>query len=89
MGSATVRVRGSPHKTTAAERPGARRMFVTRRGSGVRVDHGGEGDEGHDGVRSVASTLAGVQVDRSGPRSLGMALFRQTRHPSSLLTADQ
>jgi len=49
-------------------------MFVTRRGSGVRVDHGGEGYEGQDGVRSVAFILAGVQVDRSGRRGLGMAV---------------
>ena len=49
-------------------------MFVTRRGSGVRVDHGGEGYEGQDGVRSVASILAGVQVGRSGRRGLGTAV---------------
>ena len=43
---------------------------------GVRVDPGGDEREGHDEVRPVTYGLAGVQVDRSGPRGFGMAAAR-------------
>ena len=46
---------------------------------GVRVDPGGEEHEGHDDVRSVTSGLAGVEIDRSGPRGFGMAAARPLR----------
>ena len=76
MGSAAVRVTGQPDKTTAAAGPGGEADVRDATRSGVRVDPGGEEHEGHDDVRSVTSGLAGVEIDRSGPRGFGMAAAR-------------
>ena len=82
MGSAAVRVTGQPDKTTAAAGPGGEADVRDATRSGVRVDPGGEEHEGHDDVRSVTSGLAGVEIDRSGPRGFGMAAVGRSSRPA-------